>query len=80
MEVDEEDLGSSKEIEIRTIKNLLIHKINALKLVSQNVHNNHLVLQGAKYRCSEVVALLSPLFTTWGPYTPFFDTLVLLLA
>lgn len=35
MEVDEEEeLESGKEIEVRTSKNLLIHKINTLKLVS----------------------------------------------
>ena len=80
MGVNEEDLDSNKEIEIRTIKNLSAHKVNALKIVSQNVHSNYLVLQGAKYKCSEVVALLSPLFTTWGPYTLFFDNLLPLLA
>ena len=47
MVVDEEELESSREMEIITIKNLLIHKINSLKLVSQSVHSNYLVF-GAK--------------------------------
>lgn len=80
LEVDqEEDVESGKEIEIRTIKSLLIHKINTLKQISQNVHSNYIVLQGVEYRCSQVFTLLSSLFTTWGPYTQFFDSLVPLL-
>ena len=44
MEVDEEESECSKEIEIRNINNLLLHKIYALKLVSQNVHSDYIVL------------------------------------
>ena len=33
MEIDEGDLEASKDIEKRKIKNLLIHKINVLKIV-----------------------------------------------
>ena len=80
MIVDEEDLESSKDIEIRTTKNFFTHKINALILVSQNVHSNHLILWGAKYNCSEAIALLSPLFTTWGPYSQFFHNIIPMLA
>lgn len=40
----------------------------------------YLVLQGAEYKCSETDSLLSLLFTTWDPYTPFFGNLVPMLA
>ena len=47
--IDEEELESSKEIEIRTMKNLLTHKINSLKNSSQNAHSSYIVLLGAGY-------------------------------
>ena len=34
IEIDEENLKNSKDVEIRAMKNLLIHKINALKVAS----------------------------------------------
>lgn len=46
MEIDEENLESSKDVEIGAMKNLLIHKINALKTVSQNVHGSYIALEG----------------------------------
>lgn len=46
------------------MKKLLIHKINSLKTISQNVHSSYLALEGAKYRCLEAISLLSPLFNT----------------
>ena len=57
----------------------MMHKVGALQNVSQNVHSNYISLQGAEFQCSEALALLSPLFTTWGPFTQFFDILVPLL-
>lgn len=80
MDIDERYFEASKDTKIRTIKSLLIHKINALKIVSQNVHRSYLALQGEEYRCSEAISLLCPLFNTWGPYTPFFDSFVHMLA
>ena len=68
MEIDEEKLEASKDMEIRAMKNLLIHKINAQKLVCQHVHRNYLELEGVEYKCAKPIALLSPLFSTWGPY------------
>ena len=59
MTINEEELESSKEIKIGTIKNFLFHKINSLKLVSHNVHSNYLVLQGAWYQHDEEITLLS---------------------
>lgn len=56
-----------------------MHKIGALQIVSQNVHNSYISLQGAEFQCLKELALLSPLFTTWGPYTQLFDSLVHLL-
>ena len=79
MEIDEEKLEASKDAQIRAMKNLLIHKINALKEVSQHVHRSYLVLEGVEYKCAEDIALLSPLFSTWGPYMKFFDNLVTML-
>lgn len=77
MDIDEWD--GAKEVEIETIKSLMMHKIGALQIVSQNVHNSYISLQGAEFQCSKELALLSPLFTTWGPYTQFFHFLVPLL-
>ena len=43
MTTNEEDLESRKEIEIKTINNLLIHKINSFKYASLNVQNNFII-------------------------------------
>ena len=59
MAVDEEYLESRKEIEIITIKNFIVNEINTLNFLSQSIHNNYLVLQGAEYKCLEAVAMLS---------------------
>lgn len=66
---DKEEIESSKEIEIRIMQNLLIHKIGSLKHSSQTIHRSYIALHGVEYQCSEAISLLSPLFTTWGPYT-----------
>ena len=62
MDIDEWD--GAKEVEIKTIKKFLMHKIGTLHVVSQIVHNNYISLQGDGYKCSEALDLLSPLFTT----------------
>ena len=80
MKINEEDLELGREIQIRTIKNLLIDKINALKLVSPNVHINYLVMQGVEYRCSKVISLLFQIFNKQGPSNPFYYRLVPMLA
>ena len=36
-------------------------------------------MQGVDCHCLEELAFFSPIFTTWWPYTQFFDSLVLLL-
>ena len=79
MEIDEEKLEASKDAEIRAMKNLLIHKINALKVVYQNVHGNYLALEGVEYKFPKEISLLSPLFSTWGSYIQFFDNVVTIL-
>lgn len=73
MEIDEENLEANKDVDIKTMKNLQTHKINALKKISQNVHGNHLALEGVEYKCSYAIGLLTPLLNTWGPYMQFFD-------
>jgi hypothetical protein len=37
-------------------------------------------LQNAEKQCTEVVEILGPLFTRWGPYLQFFDKLVPILG
>ena len=44
MELDKEEFDSIKETRIKTINNLLTHKVNALKLVSQNMYSSYLIL------------------------------------
>lgn len=47
MEVDELDIG--KGVEVRTMTNMMAHKIDVLKRVSQNVHSTYISLQGEEY-------------------------------
>ena len=77
MDIDEWD--GAKKVEIKKIQSLMMHKIVALQIISQNVHKNYISMQGAEFQCFEVLSLLSPLFKTWGPYIHFFDSLVPLL-
>ena len=63
MDIDEEMLEAMKDAEIRTLKNILVRKIGALKITSQNVHGNYIAL-GVEYKCEEPISLLSPLFST----------------
>ena len=48
-QMDIEVLEEKKEIEINTMKGLLIHRIDILKRISQNVHSTFLSLQGTKF-------------------------------
>lgn len=51
MVIDVEKLEAKKEVEIRAMENFLIHKIDALKLVSQNVHGSYIAFEGVEYKC-----------------------------
>ena len=54
-QMDIEALEEKKETEINTMKGLLIHKIDILKRISQNVHSTFLSLQGTKFQCTEAL-------------------------
>ena len=56
-----------KNMEIISLKSLLGHKINAVKITSQNAHGSYIALEGVEYKCVEAISLLSPLFSTWCP-------------
>lgn len=78
MEVDELEVG--KEVEVKTMDITLSHKINILKQAFQNHHSRYITLQGVEYQCAKALFILSQLFTKWGPYIPFFDSLVPIIA
>ena len=79
-QMDIEVLEENKETEINTMKGLLIHRIDILKRISQNVHGTFLLLQGTEFKCIEALNILTPLFNKWGPYSLFFDKLTQLLT
>ena len=78
MDIDEKVIG--KELEVKTIKGILYHRINVLKNVSQNVHGLFIALQGVEHQCYGALALLTPLHKQWGPYNQFFDKLITIMT
>ena len=78
--MDIEVLKEKKEIEITTMKGLLIHRINIIKRISQNLHSTFLSLQGIEFQCTKALNILTPLFNQWGPYSLFFDKLTQFLT
>ena len=79
MDINEENLEAIKDAKIKDLKILLIHRINALKTISQNVHGSYIALEGVEYKCVEAIALLSPLFRKWGSYIHFFNSIITIL-
>ena len=79
-QMDIEVLEEKKEVEINAMKGLMIHKINIINRISQNVHSTFLSLQGIEFQFTEALQILTPLFNQWGPYSLLLDKLTQLLT
>lgn len=79
--VDREyELNLSLEIDKRTLRRMLAHKVEVLKLISQSMYYTFLALQNNEKQCTKATNIFGPLFTKWGPYLQLFDRLIPLLT
>lgn len=80
MSIDAQSTHQGDDIRIDVLRNMMSHRIEVLKNISQQAHSFYVTLQSVEQFFNKELSWLSPTFNLWGAYIQFLERLIVLMA
>lgn len=80
LRIDCQSTQQGGDIRAIVLRNMMSHRIEVLKNISQQAHSLYITLQSVEKLCNEEISWISCTFNLWGPYAQVLERLIIQMA